>query len=81
MTEEEIYEARREYFNKEAEMWRQMLEEAYPIGSEMEIDGEMMVVKMYDTYRDIPTVIFEKTVPVTKEIMYCTLPKFKKKKF
>lgn len=77
MSIKEIMEVRQENIRKEEAMWAELLNEKYPIGKIVEIDGEEMEVVGYGCVQNIPIVKFEKLVRQQKSVFYFNLPEFK----
>lgn len=78
MTIEEILAYREKHLNKEMEMWVELLNDKYPIGKVVELDGKKMKVVGYCYVDSIPSVKFERVETEQTTRFYFDLPGFKK---
>lgn len=78
MTVEEILAFREKSLEKEMDMWVELLNDKYPIGKVVELDGEKLKVVGYCYVQSIPAVKFEKVVTNQISKLYFNLPGFEK---
>ena len=77
MSVEEILAFREKRYAEEESMWVELLNEKYPIGKIVKIDGMDMKVTGYGIQQSIPVVKFERLIQQQTSVFYFELPEFK----
>lgn len=77
MTIQEILSFREKRYAEEESMWIELLNEKYPIGKIVKIDGLDMKVVGYGIQQSIPVVKFERLIQQQTSVFYFDLPEFK----
>lgn len=77
MTVQEILSFREKRDAEEESMWIELLNEKYPIGKIVKIDGLDMKVVGYGIQQSIPVVNFERLIQQQTSRFYFDLPEFK----
>lgn len=77
MTVQEILSFREKRYAEEESMWIELLNEKYPIGKIVKIDGLDMKVVGYGIQQSIPVVKFERLIQQRTSVFYFDLPEFK----
>lgn len=77
MTVQEILSFREKRYAEEESMWIELLNEKYPIGKIVKIDGIDMKVVGYGIQQSIPVVKFERLIQQQTSKFYFDLPEFK----
>ena len=77
MTVQEILSFREKRYAEEESMWIELLNEKYPIGKIVKIDGIDMKVVGYGIQQSIPEVKFERLIQQQTSKFYFDLPEFK----
>jgi len=78
MTVGEILAFREKSLEKEMDMWVELLNDKYPIGKVVELDGKKLKVVGYCYVQAIPAVKFERVVTDQITKLYFNLPGFEK---